>query len=201
MEKTEWRGERGGVGGEIKEGDYRRTAGLWVMGWHQGQSGGEKNQLVTFNDMFSVEASLCLCSVTGGKEVHVKGVSRQASAHVAAQTHNSHECHRILKHTKTTACTTNYQQIAEENYTHLTLRSVPAAQEQTVRCVCAVGRHKAYCHRPLYWGFANELPASTALAIYCRRCTFETASSRCQILVLNLINAILYSIFILHDIN
>lgn len=144
--------------------------------------------------MFSVEASLCLCSVTGGKEVHVKGVSRHASAHVVvAQSHNSHEWHRIIEHTKTTACITSYQQIAEENDTHLTLRSVPAAQEQTVRCVCAVGRHKAYCHCPLYWGFANELPASAALAIYCRQSTFETDTGRHPAAVLNLIHCILTS--------
>lgn len=41
------------------------------------------NRLVTFNDVFSVEASLCLCPATGGREVHVRAVN----AHSCTYTH------------------------------------------------------------------------------------------------------------------
>lgn len=70
---------------EIKARDYRRAAGCRVMGWHEGQSRG--NRPVTFNDVFSVEASLCLCSATEERD---RGcVSRVSGKHCFVHKHTA----------------------------------------------------------------------------------------------------------------
>lgn len=91
---------------------------------------GRGNRLVTFNDVFSVEASFCLCSATGGKQCQLP----RMHPHIHAQRHNSHECKQIIQPNKSLKHTT------EENYTDSTLSREPTARAQSVQCVCA---HKA----------------------------------------------------------
>lgn len=69
--KEGWRKE---IRGRLEECSRAPTGGVM---WRTKQR--EGNWLVTFNDVFSVEASLCLRSATGGKEVHVRGVSAYSS--------------------------------------------------------------------------------------------------------------------------
>lgn len=66
--------------------------------WRTKQRGG--NRLVTFNDVFSVEASLCLCSAPGRKEVHVSDVNTYKHTHSCIYTHSCHELKQIIKHAK-----------------------------------------------------------------------------------------------------
>lgn len=69
-------------GDRLQESSRSQSDGVM---WRTKQQSG--NRLVTFNDVLSVEASFCLCSATGGKDVHVR-------THI--YTHTSMHKHTVL---------------------------------------------------------------------------------------------------------